>query len=392
MAGVQMAPRNEAFAAKLALTYAELYDGKTPSRARVSLRISDGLLELKNVQTQAITRWRLSNMREVPDTSDENALTFAADNYDPARLVVREVEAIRALAQTGEEFKPLTGPRGQMIRLGIVAVAASLGIWGLLFGLIPWFAERAAGRIPANVEVALGEQVFHGVYTASGASECLDPAGLAAVAAMEARLTRGTDIHVPLSIRVVREPSINATALPGGHVTIHDGLLQNAQGPDEVAAVLAHEIGHVVNRDGTREYFRRISSYGVIGIVFGDVFGLGGAQIANGLVSASYSREAETEADRFAHEMMVEANLPPEAMVSFFGRLQAELGDRADQGVLRHLSSHPQIAERIEAAAAVSAATTTSGPPVLTEAEWAAMQAMCSASGDLDGDKATDES
>ena len=381
MSGIQMAPRNEAFAAKLALTYAELYDGKSPAKSRVSLRINDGILELKNVDTQVVTRWKLSEMREVPDSSDETSLTFAADNYDPARLVVREVEAIRALAKSGAAFKPVSGPRGQFIRLAIVGVAAVCGIWSLLFGMIPWFAERTALRIPVAAEVALGEQTFHRVYTDRGSSECLAPDGLAAVAAMEARLTDGMDLPLPLTIRVVRDPSVNATAVPGGHVTIHEGLLLSAQSPEEVAAVLAHEIGHVVYRHGTRAYLRRQGSYGVVAFVFGDMFGLAGSTITGALVNASYSREAETQADRYAHNMMVNANLPPEALGGFFGRLQAELGADADLGVLRHLSSHPELEARIEAAAAAGEAAGPAGAPVLTEAQWAAMQAMCGAVG-----------
>lgn len=375
--GIQMAPRNEAFAAKLALTYAELYDGVSPVKARVSLRIKDDVLELKNVQTHAVSTWRLSNMREVPDQSDENALTFAPDNYDPARLIVREVTAIRELARTGERFEPLAGPRGQLIRLVLVAVLAIGGISGLLFGLIPWFADRAAARIPVAAEVALGQQVFDRVYVASGASECRDPAGLAAVATMQARLTDGVDIPIPLTLRVVREPSVNATAVPGGHVTIHEGLLRSAESPEEVAAVVAHEIGHVVHRDGTRAHLRNLGSYGVVGMVFGDMFGLSGSFIAEALVDASYSREAETQADAFAHEMMSNAGLPPDAMGSFFTRLQQELGASADMGALRHLSSHPEIVERIEAASAAGAAAGPVGPPVLTEAEWDAMRNIC---------------
>lgn len=380
MSGIQMAPRNEAFAAKLALTYAELYDGVSPAKSRVSLRIVDDMLELKDVGTHAVTRWKLSKMREVPDQSDENSLTFAADNYDPARLVVREMEAIRALVKTGARFEPLSGPRGQLIRLAIVAVLAVGGISGLIFGLIPAFADRAAARIPVAAEVALGQQVVDGVYFARGASECRDPAGLEALAAMEARLTDGIEMEIPLTVRVVRDPSVNATAAPGGHITLHQGLVRSAESPEEVAAVLAHEIGHVVHRDGTRGHLRNLGAYGVVGLVFGDVFGLSGSIFANQVLDASYSREAERQADDYAHEMMRNAGLPPGAMGTFFERLQAEMGDAADLGALRHLSTHPELAERIETAAAAAAASgAPSGPPVLTEAQWAAMQDMCSA-------------
>ena len=378
--GIQMAPRNEAFAAKLALTYAELYDGISPARGRVSLRIKDDILEMKNVETHVVTNWRLSEMREVADKSDEDALTFAPDNYDPARLIVREVSAIRALAQTGERFEPLSGPRGQFIRLALVAVAACSGIFGLLFGVIPIFASASAARMPVATEVALGQQVYEDIYVAGGASECRDPAGVAAMAVMEARLTDGVNLPLPLTVRVVRDPSVNATAAPGGHITLHQGLINSAESPEEVAAVLAHEIGHVAHRDGTRGYLRNMGSFGVVGLVFGDVFGVGGSFVASMLVDASYSREAETEADRFAHDMMINAGLPPAAMAQFFTRLRDEMGENADLGALRHLSTHPELLDRIAAASEAAAQAGPVGPPVLTAEEWAAVQNMCGAS------------
>ena len=337
--GIQMAPRNEAFAAKLALTYAELYDGISPVRQRVSLRIAEGVLELKNAETHAVTRWSLGKMREVADQSDETSMTFAADNYDPARLVVREVEALRALIKTGAEFKPLSGPRGQLIRLAIVGIFSFGGIFALLFGLIPWFADRAAERIPVDAEVAMGQEIFEDVYLASGAAECSSTEGLAALAAMETRLTSGVDIPYPLSIRVVREPSVNATAIPGGHITLHEGLLRSAESPDEVAAVVAHEIGHVVNRDGTRAYLRNMGSFGLVGLMSAMSSVSPGSAVASMAIDASYSREAEAAADAYAHDMMRNAGLPPEAMATFFTRLRDDLGPNADLGVLVHLST-----------------------------------------------------
>ena len=194
---------------------------------------------------------------------------------------------------------------------------------------------------------------------------------------METRLTSGVDIPYPLSIRVVRDPSVNATAIPGGHITLHEGLIRSAESPDEVAAVVAHEIGHVVNRDGTRAYLRNMGSFGLVGLMFGDVFGLTGSAVASMAIDASYSREAEAAADAYAHDMMRNAGLPPEAMATFFTRLRDELGPNADLGVLVHLSTHPELLDRIEAAAAAGGGGA-SGPPALTDAQWQAMRDMCS--------------
>ncbi|MEM9319778.1 MAG: M48 family metallopeptidase [Pseudomonadota bacterium] len=386
---MEQALRNEEFAAKLALTYAELYDGVSPVRRRVSLRINGAFLDLKNVETHAEQRWSLDDMREVADQADQNVMIFAPDDRDPARLVIREIEALRALAQSGGQFPPLNGPPGQGRRTVMMAAVAAMCFGGLLFGLVPWFADRAAERIPPNAEIALGEELFQQAYLARGATECTAPDGLAALAAMEARLTDGADLPLPLTVRVVREASVNATALSGGHVTIHSGLLQAAEEPDEVAAILAHEIGHVAHRDVTRSQIRAMGSYGLIGLLFGDVFGIsaaaGAAVTVSAVIDASYSRDAEMRADAYAHEMMRDAGLPPQALGTFFARIQAQHG-QVELGAMRHLASHPDMMERIQAAAAADTGTRTTRP-VLTDAQWADLQNICQSNTTEAGDK-----
>ncbi|MEM9754592.1 MAG: M48 family metallopeptidase [Pseudomonadota bacterium] len=380
------APRNEDFAAKLALTYAELFDGVSPLKQRVSLRVAGDVLELKNVETHAVSRWSLADIREVPDQSDGEALMLAPSDADPARLLIREVEAIRALVETGAPMPPLSGPTGQLKRLGIMGVLAAACFSGLLFGLVPWFADRAAAHIPPEAEVALGRELFDTIYTARGASECRGPAGIAALEKMEARLIAGFDLPVPLEVRVVRHPEINATATMGGQVTLHSALLAAAETPDEVAAVLAHEIGHVANRDVTRAQLRAMGSYGLIGLLFGDVTGLSAAAgVTTAVVDASYSRAAEAEADAYAFRMMADAGLSPAALGSFFARLEAS-GETVELGVFRHLSSHPELMGRIQAAEAAGAAAPSTGS-ILSDAEWAALQSICQSGGGLPPEK-----
>ena len=84
---------------------------------------------------------------------------------------------------------------------------------------------------------------------------------------------------------------------PGGRLVFFRGLLEEAENPDEVAAVLAHEIGHVVYRDPTRDALRSAGSLGVLGLLFGDFAGGTVALfIANQLINASYSQAAEARA------------------------------------------------------------------------------------------------
>jgi predicted Zn-dependent protease len=169
---------------------------------------------------------------------------------------------------------------------------------------------------------------------------------------------------------------VNAFALPGGHVTLLRGLLETAESPEEVAAVLAHEIGHVAHRDPTRLALRSAGSVGVLGLLLGDFAGgLVVLYLSEWLIQASYSRDAEAAADLYAHQMLASAGLPAEPMARFFQRLHDEYGDA--EGLLSHLASHPDLTGRAAAARDADTVAGTGFVPVLTAGEWADLRAIC---------------
>ncbi|MBF9030846.1 M48 family metalloprotease [Rhodobacterales bacterium HKCCE3408] len=376
--------RNEAFASKLALTYAEFFDGVSPLRQRVSIRVNGDALELKNVETHAEHRWPLSTIRTLSDQASTEAMTFAPDDVNPARLIVREVGAMRAILNTDAPLRPLTGRRGGFVRLGVMATLAAACFGGLLFGLIPWFAETAAARIPQEAEVLLGQQQYGLTYGRQ--RQCSSPDGDAALRTMAARLTENADLHVPLTLRVVDLPHVNATALPGGQVTIWSGLLTAAERPEEVAAVLAHEIGHVAHRDPTRAQIRVMGSYGMIGLLFADTFGTATAAMVGQALDASYTRSAEADADAYSHQLLIEAGVSPDALGSLFARMEQQYGPSPD-GLASLLSTHPAHADRIAASRdAAARADIGAGTPILSDVEWAALRGICTAAPAADGE------
>ena len=159
---------------------------------------------------------------------------------------------------------------------------------------------------------------------------------------------------------VVEDEAINAFALPAGALYVNTGTIQKAKDVSELAGVMAHEIGHVTARH-VAQLYRRQRNTGlaaqivplIIGILTGssiaaNAAGLGSSVAATAYLS-TYSREAETEADRLAVETLVPAGYDPNGMVTFFDTLkqEAEGGLRMPQ----MLSSHPATDERIDAVA-----------------------------------------
>src|SRR6202000_2957847 len=103
--------------------------------------------------------------------------------------------------------------------------------------------------------------------------------------------------------------------LSGGKVYLFNGLLARAESPDEIAGVLAHEFGHLKHRDGMRNLIYNGASAFLIGLVFGDVTGSGAVIFTSrALVTSSYSRDAESNADAFSIEVMHRLPRAPKEM------------------------------------------------------------------------------
>lgn len=163
---------------------------------------------------------------------------------------------------------------------------------------------------------------------------------------------------VPYEFRVVNTKEVNAFAVPGGFIYVNRGLIELSQGEDELAAVLAHEIGHVAARHGTRQLSKQMLLQGIlIGSVaatsakskkWGDVAAMAGT-IGTFLASMKYSRNDEYQADALALDILASAGYRREALVRFFDRMD-ESSRRSNRAVnfLALVSTHPPASERIK--------------------------------------------
>lgn len=158
----------------------------------------------------------------------------------------------------------------------------------------------------------------------------------------------------------VRDPSINAFALPGGFIGVHTGLIATAQAESELASVMGHEIAHVTQRHIARMIGeqRQSSALALASLVLAALAASagGGSNAALGALSLgetlaarqlmSFSRDAEREADRIGLDMLREAQFDVRAAPRFFDRLQQ--ANRYNEGNYpAYLRSHPVTSERM---------------------------------------------
>lgn len=248
--------------------------------------------------------------------------------------------------------------------VGVSAVLAAIVI--ALFLHTPALVARA---IPPAVEQRLGDLMV-GDFGSRG---CAAPGGAEALAALVERV----DPMDPfIEVRVVNLPIVNAVTLPGGKIVLFDGLVRAATSPDEVAGVLAHEIGHVQNRDVMESLLRQLGLSVLLGGLQGNIGGY-----TNALLAATYSRAAEARADAHAIAALGAAHVSPLGTAAFFERLDGRKPGKARakaEGVtmLNYFSSHPVSSDRA-AAFTASARGHTDYTPALDAASWTKLQAIC---------------
>lgn|GEM_PF-3938612 len=167
----------------------------------------------------------------------------------------------------------------------------------------------------------------------------------------------GLDQKIPLRVKVLRDPTVNAMALMTGDICVHSGLLARLRSESELAFVLAHEISHIYHRDSVyqmQNLKRKTVTFKTLDLLFtpaAALFGGSGlSEMTLGLIYGSavsgYGRQAESSADLFALEKIVKAGYDPRDAVGFFDVLLAEK-KRYRRGIeVFFLSSHPSNERR----------------------------------------------
>jgi predicted Zn-dependent protease len=198
-------------------------------------------------------------------------------------------------------------------------------------------------------EIALGRQMAQQVDRESVL--VTDPLVNEYVNRIAQNIVLHSDAKIPFTVKVIDSSDVNAFALPGGFLYVNRGLLEAAENEAEVAGVLAHEIAHVTARHGIEQASKgQLVNYASIPLIF--MGGLGGfiiqqaAGLAVPLTFLKFSRGAEKEADRLGAQYMWASGYDPNALITFFEKLQAK--DKKKPGTLAKVfSTHPLTGDRI---------------------------------------------
>ena len=222
-----------------------------------------------------------------------------------------------------------------------VLVALFFGLWFSLSQIN--YVDRAdIEKFTKENEKKLGELILK---TIKATQEELDSANIRAIIdSIGVRICKPSGVdYSNIKIHVIKSEEVNAFALPDNNMVIYTGLIDYAKSAEEVAGVMAHEIGHMEKKHVMKKLVKEIGFAMLFTIAGGDAGFEILRETARVLSSTAFDRSQETEADNYAIEMMASTNIDPEHLGNFLFRL-AKDHDMPEE--LVWISTHPESKER----------------------------------------------
>jgi predicted Zn-dependent protease len=222
-----------------------------------------------------------------------------------------------------------------------VLVIIFFGIW---FGLsqINYVDRADVEKFTKENERKLGELILK---TIKATQDEIDSATVRPfIDSLGRRICEASNLdYSKLKIHVVKSSEVNAFALPDNNMVIYTGLIDYARSAEEVAGVMAHEIGHMEKKHVMKKLVKEIGFAMLFTIAGGDAGYEILRETARVLSSTAFDRQQETDADNFAIELMAKADIDPSSLGNFLFRL-AKDHDMPEE--LVWISTHPESKSR----------------------------------------------
>ena len=340
----------------------QFYSGDSSLREDALLRSAGGVLVLATPSGQQTLTWQDLNIS--PRVGNTPRYLHLPND---AVFETRDNDLVDQLARRSSSGRVTRLVHRLENNFGLILLAAvatvAVTAFAFVYG-VPWTAKVIAHAVPDSVAEQVGETTL-----ASLDDTWLEPSQLLQHR-QQALQEHFTPLLAPvggqsLSVLFRASPAIgaNALALPDGTLVFTDDLVALAEHDDELTAILAHEIGHVAHRHGMQGMVQSSLTFWLIVMMTGDLSAFSDSTVVVPavLMSLSYSREMERQADKYALAMMQKNGLNPAHFAAIMTRLSTS--DNADSNDSSRtekeapsrwdslgdlLSSHPATEERIE--------------------------------------------
>lgn len=371
---------------------ADYIDGEKPLLIEVSLEISAQGLRVLFTKTGGEESWPLSQIRVVQGRKSKRTLAIAPNASSQKRIFIPANSGIAQRLLECESFPIDSWDRPVLLKTLRTTVLAAAAVFAMFYFFIPKMAEQLALILPPEIEEALGATIMEevpdfleSVHCDTDKDECEFPVSECVISARERAVVNKAlrsvesqaNLPFPLKIHFWNADFANAFALPGGHVLFTSEIMEEFKSQEQFFAVLAHEAGHIENRDVTRGIFQSAGTVGILGLFLGDFAGgFLTVAIVERFLDASYSRDVETRADEYAYRIIGDLGYSTAPMADMFAAWEDD-GGSGDSGLETHLSSHPDMGLRVKRALDADRYNGKSRSQVLSGGEWSLLKAAC---------------
>jgi beta-barrel assembly-enhancing protease len=363
-------------------------DGRTAVSHDVRVTFDGEVLVISHANGMAQLRWPL---KELEIAEHLTARSSDVMLHEPGRkggtLYVADAGFVRDLAANAAHLTARSR-RWQGMRpfVWVAGIAAAIAALVYVTDFSP--ARSLAKLMPHGARATLGREVVRSM--SGGRRVCTQAAGKASLETLAKRLSEAAGSKAggrkaDFTVSVVDADVVNAFAAPGEQIVIMRKLIETADGPDEVAGVLAHEMGHGLELHPETGIIRSVGLMAATEIILG---GSGGSLANVGLYLAQlgYSRQAERQADLQAIAILKRSGVATQGVMDFFKRTARMAGEERDgksgksaDEALDMLRTHPSTAERLALFAGQPPYPAT---PALTDGEWQALKSICRTTSD----------
>lgn len=333
---------------------AKYFDGVKPVSKEVTCHVSDNRLWLILDDGNQIAPWNLRDLAQ-----DENVNTA---------FVLRNKRTGETLEFSGEpsELLPLVKSHRVRFKSKIFAALCAGVILLILtmWQLLPYFSKLIANLVTPKQEEEIARRLE---LTIRNDLKACAPSRQSKKA-LEKFLTR---LNAPgVRLTIVDDPTVNAFTFPGGEIILSQGLLKQTQTPEELAGILAHELGHIEERHVLQKLVNALSTAAILHLMAGDfssAFAIDPSTLLS-IAALSFDRGMEEEADRRARDRLEANNIRTEDVANFFKRTSRN----PDRYSL--FTTHPGDESRQRFFLSKSPKRST---PVLTAPEWDDLRSFC---------------
>jgi len=323
-------------------------DGLTSRPQTVTFALTEQSLILYH-NGQSIAVWVLANIRVKEDWDDSIGAILGYKDSPDAGLIIqnkKEFESIqRRLPRRHQTTFIVPSHYRSILVMAIGAVACGF----LLFPLLGQLAGLATILVPQSAEKKFGQVLIEDMATEY--TPCDDKIASLNLQKIADRLGAATgQKDLKADIHIFKSSEANAFSLPGQKIAVLSGFLNDATSENEIAAVMAHEMGHMAKRDAL-EAFIESQGLGIVTGLMGSSGSYGGvAQITSFMHLMNYSRKKEFAADEYGAKLLLKAGYSPQGLSSFLERVDKEEANDlgASKEYLEILSTHPDTKERVK--------------------------------------------